>query len=710
MIIQDICRNEWVNQITCSYIPQEVITSINLSKMSILGSIPSTLGQLEYLTLINLENNFLTGSIPETFDSLHRLKILKLGYNALTGTIPHLLCKLSSLEYVDLSGNIDLLASSSSCFINAIVSNEKLPSQLVQERYLVGTTSKPTADPTVNPSYLPTVRPTKQPQTRRPTEVPSVYPSSFFPTGLPTSLPTSNPTGNPTAIPTRAPSKKPSKIPSIRPSRSPTILPTPRPSVVPSLLPSSYPSTSQFNKLSQHQTESTSDMEAFSHALPSSEYFTFTNFPTSIRLVAAAGSANLILDNPEKSIPIFCGSAVGCIILVWAKIVVDERDEMNSEDDIVVDVKGETYKEVQKPSAKTTYAETVIGFITRQKRTKANIIHPQIFTDVIVESNDDNRSISSYEIEKEKMVDEHFNIASNCALKTDPKHLLLRLKKDISTHFKSVFGRSWESLVENAEVMNAAKACVELGVDHFGLAELWREAERSKQVVRLERGVYCGLLRRKTPKERGGGGGGRSGDNDDEVFCMNGFYGELRSQYVSAHSSVQYMELEWDDACLSWESFLRQVVGRKRGLHRSSEEEWYSSIHGILSREWESLGLDRAPVDGEDEDERAAVQVSLSAFEALVQRHIWLGRSLASDPFGWYLLLDDRLSVERLQLWTTNPIIDRRRVFDRMRDLGSADCVDVSLQLLNKISSPKNPKKRRPGPGLSGASSPSAIV
>eukprot|EP01041_Mallomonas_annulata_P002968 gene2968-5827_t len=643
----DVCSLGW-KEFTCefsAYNSDSIITGIILSHSSLFGSIPSSLGSLEHLSIIDFHGNSLKGNVPSNLGNLHHLKILNLANNFLTGEMPQSLCDSTSVEYMELSSNNGLHCVNYAIKINSL-SESTFP---VEFELLTNYVASPTGNPTQAPFS--------------------------FPTGTPSS---------------------PSEVPMMSPTGTPI-----------------------------------------------SNYFVGeTLSPTTIRVVAAAASGGFLVDDPQQAAVVLSGSAAAFVLLILRKKLeaAVAAGELLLEEDFDAEVKPKEQngrERLRLPLSEVLLYITKKQFVRKAQAPKLSRVisdnrnspsppHKDFYSDLNLaqpsSSPEEKRTrafiligpcvknkevmlqhirtipcasdirivsegiIDGPTIEKEKMVDEHFNIASNCALKTDPKHLLLRLKKDISTNFKSVFGRSWESLVGNAEVVNAAKACVELGVDHFGLAELWREAERSKQVVRLERGVYCGLLRRKTSKR--GGGGGRSGDNND-VFCMNGFYGELRSQYVSAHSSVQYMELEWDDACLSWKSFLRQVVGRKRGLHRSSEEEWYSSIHGILSREWESLGLDRAPVDGEDEDERAAVQVSLSAFEALVQRHIWLGRSYSTDEYGQELLRYG-LSEQNFLDWVEEPIVGGQHLMELMKDYNGKDCVNVIKTLLRTAQDKAN--------------------
>ncbi|CAI7815088.1 unnamed protein product [Closterium sp. NIES-54] len=69
--------------------------ALNANELS--GSIPASVGNLEYLDTLELADNSLTGSIPESIGSLVQLTLLNLTANQLTGPIPTTICNLSQL-------------------------------------------------------------------------------------------------------------------------------------------------------------------------------------------------------------------------------------------------------------------------------------------------------------------------------------------------------------------------------------------------------------------------------------------------------------------------------------------------------------------------------------------------------------------------------------------------------------------------------------
>mmetsp|Transcript_24036 Transcript_24036/g.24284 ORF Transcript_24036/g.24284 Transcript_24036/m.24284 type:complete len:369 (+) Transcript_24036:2-1108(+) len=277
--------------------------------------------------------------------------------------------------------------------------------------------------------------------------------------------------------------------------------------------------------------------------------------------------------------------------------------------------------------------------------------------------------IDSKVISERNIFEKYFSAITESAVQISAQNLQLKLKLETNIVFQKIFDCQWESAVSNGEVFNANEACDVLDVDMFGLATLWGEAEKAGKVVCLDRGVYCGLI--STPS------------SEKRVLCLNGFYGAMREEYVAPEAVVHYMELEWEESSLSWRNYLRRVVGRRDA---GTDEEWEGSIRGMLSRDWETLGLDRDPNQDENDD-LSAIQISTSAFESLAQRYIWLDRCLSLDLFGAQLL-SAGLSLNALQNWCCNPRVnDGERVFTFMDDCGSKRCLAITKLLINQHSS-----------------------
>ncbi|XP_040996669.1 probable LRR receptor-like serine/threonine-protein kinase At2g16250 [Juglans microcarpa x Juglans regia] len=76
-----------------------------LSDNSLTGVVSPALGQLSELLVLDLSQNTLTGSMPSGFESLGKLTRLDLSSNFLSGSIPAGLGNLSSLQYLNLANN-----------------------------------------------------------------------------------------------------------------------------------------------------------------------------------------------------------------------------------------------------------------------------------------------------------------------------------------------------------------------------------------------------------------------------------------------------------------------------------------------------------------------------------------------------------------------------------------------------------------------------
>lgn len=81
------------------------LTALYLSGNSLTGIMPSSIGQLSQLSVLDLSRNLLTGSIPPSLSSLNNLTRLELASNFLSGPIPPSLGTLNKLQLLNLSDN-----------------------------------------------------------------------------------------------------------------------------------------------------------------------------------------------------------------------------------------------------------------------------------------------------------------------------------------------------------------------------------------------------------------------------------------------------------------------------------------------------------------------------------------------------------------------------------------------------------------------------
>ncbi|KAF8377932.1 hypothetical protein HHK36_031320 [Tetracentron sinense] len=81
------------------------LNSLYLSDNNLTGLVPPSLGQLLGLSVLDLSQNSLTGYIPSSLSSLANLTLLDLSSNSLDGPIPPGLGTLSKLQFLNLSNN-----------------------------------------------------------------------------------------------------------------------------------------------------------------------------------------------------------------------------------------------------------------------------------------------------------------------------------------------------------------------------------------------------------------------------------------------------------------------------------------------------------------------------------------------------------------------------------------------------------------------------
>ena len=81
------------------------ITSIDLTRFSLRGQIPRSIGTFKSMTSLDLSRNLLSGTIPSSLGKLISLNSLDLSNNVLIGMIPHTFVELQTISELNLSNN-----------------------------------------------------------------------------------------------------------------------------------------------------------------------------------------------------------------------------------------------------------------------------------------------------------------------------------------------------------------------------------------------------------------------------------------------------------------------------------------------------------------------------------------------------------------------------------------------------------------------------
>lgn len=260
--------------------------------------------------------------------------------------------------------------------------------------------------------------------------------------------------------------------------------------------------------------------------------------------------------------------------------------------------------------------------------------------------------VASSIIEKGNIVDKQYADIGKRAYIKKPSEL--NLPPSAYIRFQKKFGMSWSDAIYEGIVFNAADAAAALEVHYEDLNTAWMMAMEKGQVVMFERGFYCALL--------------DTIPNKGSVFCINGFFMHMRAKYIT--STIHYFNIEWEQSLMPWEQFRRKVIGASNISLAHPK-----SLRAILNSEWKSLGMS-APPNAQDN----CVHASASAFEAFVERTIWLHTPFDSDLFAKRLITAG-ITLQCLREWAINPLISGKRLFQHMELLGTEDCVEKALDL-----------------------------
>lgn len=109
--VLDLSNNALTGAIPASITNLKELRDLNLSgddnpNEGLTGSIPSAIGDMTLLKVIELQDNNLTGMIPDSIGNLSSLTHLLLQNNHLSGNIPPTIGNATHLEYLDLGYNM----------------------------------------------------------------------------------------------------------------------------------------------------------------------------------------------------------------------------------------------------------------------------------------------------------------------------------------------------------------------------------------------------------------------------------------------------------------------------------------------------------------------------------------------------------------------------------------------------------------------------
>jgi len=260
--------------------------------------------------------------------------------------------------------------------------------------------------------------------------------------------------------------------------------------------------------------------------------------------------------------------------------------------------------------------------------------------------------IDAADIDKKQLIDKHYYAIASKATLLKPDKLNVPADK-----FKAQFGVEWDDVLKEGKALNAADACETFGIDADQLAEMWAECKKSKNLVKLGGGFYCGKLER---------------DGKGPFYVFNGFFMTMRAGFVKEGTCIYYYVVEFDPKELSWADFRGKVLGPTDPADAPKD-----SLRGAALASWKDLGLPSEPNVGEN-----CCHASASPFEGLCERMNWLGVRADRDPWG-KALLDAGVRLKTIKDWSQDPVVQfgstleptSKSIWDTVEDLDSRECI-----------------------------------
>ncbi|TXG56066.1 hypothetical protein EZV62_017379 [Acer yangbiense] len=112
------------------------LTDLDLSRNSVTGSIPASMGEMKNLRFLDLSHNYISGEIPLNWHNLEQLWDVDLSSNNLSGGIPSSICSLPSLLLLELSSNNlseELSVSLQDCKVHMARVRRKIARQMLED-------------------------------------------------------------------------------------------------------------------------------------------------------------------------------------------------------------------------------------------------------------------------------------------------------------------------------------------------------------------------------------------------------------------------------------------------------------------------------------------------------------------------------------------------------------------------------------------------
>lgn len=263
------------------------------------------------------------------------------------------------------------------------------------------------------------------------------------------------------------------------------------------------------------------------------------------------------------------------------------------------------------------------------------------------------------EIDERGTIDIHYAAMASNAMTLDPPNR--ELNESTREQFKLNYeiDYSQAAVITLGQLLQARPDLASKDID-----QAWNEGGNK---IKLSSGVYVGRLKNL---------------EDDEtllplqrpLLVVNGFYAQMRFEYIKPGVWVDYFTVEWKEKDLSWHDFRKFVIG---STDPAKAEK--SSLRSKCLRNWESLGMTEKP-----SVQNNCVHASAGPIEAMRERATWINMSLEKDPFAQAMLIEG-VPFSLIESWSKNEPVTIKGLtkssFDMFEDVDSGKVIESAIAM-----------------------------
>ena len=223
--------------------------------------------------------------------------------------------------------------------------------------------------------------------------------------------------------------------------------------------------------------------------------------------------------------------------------------------------------------------------------------------------------ITGTDVASKNLIDQHYSVNARVGTTANPAEIFL--SPEGREKFRILFNETWDDALQAGRIVSGMTLQTRLNA-------VWSGYKAQK----LAGGVYVAWIA------------------DQNIYVLNGFYTSIRELFTAPQARMELMIADFDADKLPWRKFRNEVIG---GTNPATAEP--GSIRAHFYQQREALKMTGSYREN-------VIHASASAFEALIEKTIWMADwPLERDPL-WQKLDKAGIKLEQLQQWRdTNPVI-----------------------------------------------------